>query len=74
MFSQTKKRVMTGGFGILASSVVLGLWGVPIVLGQSAAGPQVATAKLHFEGVITRGQQDYGQVGSWRHVDCSNVN
>src|SRR5258708_2554476 len=53
MFSQTKKRVMTGGFGILASSVVLGLWGVPIVLGQSAAGPQVATAKLHFEGVTS---------------------
>jgi hypothetical protein len=63
MLSQTKKRVMTGGFGILASSVALGLWGVPIVLGQSAAGPQVATAKLHFEGVtaISAGVSGSGQ-------------
>jgi hypothetical protein len=51
MFFQTKKRIMTGGFGILASGVALGLWAVPIVLGQNTTGPQVTTTQLHFEGM-----------------------
>src|SRR5258708_2451005 len=57
---QTKKRVMTAGFGVLASAaaalalaLVLGLGAVPIVLGQNATGPQVATAQLTFEGTTT---------------------
>src|SRR5579859_7135477 len=50
MFIRTKKRVIAGGIGILAGAAALGLWSVPIVLGQTASGPQVTTAQLRFEG------------------------
>ena len=66
---QTKKRVITAGFSVLSSAaaaltlaLVFGLGAVPIVLGQNAIGPQVATAQLSFEGTTTISA---GVSGSW---------
>jgi hypothetical protein len=53
MSVRTKKRVVAGGIGILAGAAALGLWSVPIVLGQTASGPQVTTAQLRFEGTTS---------------------
>src|SRR5260370_4986877 len=60
MSIQTKKRVLTAGFGILASAaaalaltLALGSWAVPTVLGQNTARPQTATGQLTFEGITT---------------------
>ena len=57
---QTKNRVITAGFSVLSSAaaaltlaLVFGLGAVPIVLGQNAIAPQVATAQLSFEGTTT---------------------
>src|SRR5258708_2149890 len=60
MSLQTKKRVMTAGFGALASvaaalavALAFGPGTVPIASGQSATRSQVATAQLSFEGITT---------------------
>ena len=60
MSFQIKKRVMTARFGVLASAsaalamaLAFGLGKVPIVSGQNATGPQIATAQLRLEGITT---------------------
>ncbi len=50
MSFQMTRRIMTGGGGILAGVLAVGLWGGPIALSQNASGPQVTTTQLHFEG------------------------
>jgi hypothetical protein len=60
MSFQIGKQVMSAGLSILANTVaafavglILGLGVAPLALGQSAAGPQAATAQLSFEGITT---------------------
>src|ERR1700722_9017653 len=53
MSVRTRKRVIAGGIGILAGAAALGLWSVPVVLGQTSSGPHVTTAQLRFEGTTS---------------------
>jgi hypothetical protein len=60
MSFQIGKQVMSAGLSVLANTVaafavglILGLGVAPLALGQSAAGPQAATAQLRFEGITT---------------------
>jgi hypothetical protein len=87
MCFQIGKQVMSAGLSVLANTVaafavglILGLGVAPLTLGQSAAGPQVATAQLRLEGItaISAGvsgsaNQDTGALEFGPRLDVNTV-
>jgi hypothetical protein len=87
MCFQIGKQVMSAGLSVLANTVaafavglILGLGVAPLALGQSAAGPQVATAQLRLEGItaISAGvsgsaNQDTGALEFGPRLDVNTV-